>query len=66
MFGVENGEYRHTNAFWTSHSIDELVAKAPEVERQRLARRIDVLAETYAKLSAGYQARKQRGGIPLA
>lgn len=66
VFGVENGAYRHENAFWTCQSLAELVEKAPEAERAKLAARIDALGKTYAELSATYQAHKGGADIPLS
>jgi tRNA(Arg) A34 adenosine deaminase TadA len=66
VFGIENGAYRHENAFWTSRSIAYLVATAPEAERRLLTGRIETITKTYAKLSAIYQTRKDETDIPLS
>lgn len=66
VFGVANGAYRRTNAFWTSRSLADLVSEAAEHEQDALKRRIDALGETYAKLSATYQASKGDADIPLS
>lgn len=66
VFGVENGEYRRENAFWKGRSIGELVAEAPEVERESLANRVGALSKIYTNLSSAYQAKKDQAGIPLA
>ena len=66
VFGVTDGGYRRQNAFWRCRSLTELVAEAPEAEQPSLSARIDALGETYAELSAIYQARKDTTHIPLS
>ncbi len=66
VFGVSDGGYRRTNAFWKAHAIADLVADAPEPEHSQLKERIEMLAKTYAELSAAYQDNKGAAGIPLA
>ena len=66
VFGVADGDYRRRNAFWRCRSLAELVAEAPEAEQPSLSARIGALGETYAELSAIYQARKDASDIPLA
>lgn len=66
VFRVENGDYARENAFWRSRSIAEVIAASPEPARDRLARRTQALAETYAELSAVYQAQKSTAAIPLS
>ncbi len=66
VFGVKDGGYRRQNAFWTARSLADLVAEAPEPERAALATRMVSLTETYAALSATYQARKGEADIPLS
>lgn len=66
VFGVQDGRYRHANAYWTSGSIADLVAAAPAGERAALQARTEALGATYADLSAIYQAHKADTGIPLS
>ena len=66
VFRIENGDYARENAFWSSRSIAELIAASPELAQDRLAGRTRVLAETYAELSAVYQAQKDATVIPLS
>jgi tRNA(Arg) A34 adenosine deaminase TadA len=66
VFGVEGGAYRRENAFWTSRSVADLVARARAPERAGLNARVEALSRTYAGLSATYQAQKSRANIPLA
>ena len=65
VFGVVDGAYRRTNAFWTAHAVDELVAALPESEATPLNDRVGRLRLTYAELSAAYQATKGDADIPL-
>ncbi len=65
VFGVENGEYVRDNAFWTSHSIEKMIAQLPGPERAVQQDRIALVANIYAELSATYQASRQDSDIPL-
>jgi tRNA(Arg) A34 adenosine deaminase TadA len=65
VFKIEHGGYARENAFWTSRAIADLVAEAPDVERRRLAARMEALSKIYAELSATYQAQKGKANIPL-
>lgn len=65
VFGVVDGNYRRTNAFWRASALSELVAAAPPPERGALQAGIDRLRATYAELSAIYQSVKDRSEIPL-
>ena len=65
VFRIEHGDYARENAFWTSRSIADLVARAPEAERRRLSARVEALSKIYAGLSATYQAQKGKADIPL-
>jgi tRNA(Arg) A34 adenosine deaminase TadA len=66
VFGLTNGDYRRTNAFWTSRSLADLVSEAAEHEQDALKSRIEALGKTYAELSAAYQANKAAADIPLS
>jgi tRNA(Arg) A34 adenosine deaminase TadA len=66
VFGVAGGGYRRANAFWTCRSLADLVGGTPEAERPPLEARRKALAQTYAELSAIYQARKGDADIPLS
>lgn len=65
IFGVEGGAYVRDNAFWTSHSIEEMIDRLSEQKQAALKNRIDSLIEVYADLSATYQAARQESDIPL-
>jgi tRNA(Arg) A34 adenosine deaminase TadA len=66
VFGVEGGHYRATNAYWTSHSIPEMVAAAPEPTRETLQAQEQRIRVRYAELSDEYQLSKGDNDIPLA
>jgi tRNA(Arg) A34 adenosine deaminase TadA len=65
VFGVKDGKYVRTNAFWTSESLAELVGRSAEPARSRLNRRIRALRDVYSRLSDAYQAGKGIVSIPL-
>ena len=58
--------YNRTNAFFTAHGLEQLVASLDRGNRESLLGRIDNLTALYADLSAVYQATKGSKGIPLA
>jgi tRNA(Arg) A34 adenosine deaminase TadA len=65
VFGVEDGEYRHTNAFWTAHSIGDLVDAEPEPLRTQLRTQDQRIRDVYAGLSQQYQDSKGNNDIPF-
>lgn len=65
VFGVADGAYRRTNAFWSAHDIVGLVESLPAAEAAEARGRLDRLRAVYAELSAEYQATKDKTGIPL-
>jgi tRNA(Arg) A34 adenosine deaminase TadA len=65
VFGVEDGEYRHTNAFWTAHSIGDLVEAEPEPLRTQLRAQDQRIRDVYAGLSQQYQDSKGNNDIPF-
>lgn len=67
VFGLEDGEYRRHNDFWTSHSLPKLAdAQSADVDREQYRNRIDLLRQRYAELSTIYQSGKNETDIPLA
>ncbi len=66
MFRLDPGGYAASNAYWTSHSITEMLASLDRGNREALLQRLDDVTALYADLSAAYQAGKGRAGIPLA
>ncbi|MBY0289935.1 MAG: nucleoside deaminase [Mycobacteriaceae bacterium] len=65
VFGVEDGNYRHTNAFWTGRSIRDLVEAEPEPLRSRLLEQDRGIRDVYAGLSQQYQDSKAGNDIPF-
>lgn len=65
VFGVEDGNYRHTNAFWTGRSIRDLVDAEPEPLRSRLLEQDRCIRDVYAGLSQRYQDSKAGNDIPF-
>jgi tRNA(Arg) A34 adenosine deaminase TadA len=65
VFGVENGNYRHTNAFWTGYSIRDLVDSEPEPLRTQLREQDQRIRDVYARLSQQYQESKGGNDIPF-
>ncbi len=59
--------YNRRNKYWTSHALlDAIAAQPDEATRTRLMTRVERIRETYAALSATYQADKGAKGIPHA
>jgi len=58
--------YNASNAFWTSHSLNGMIATLDRGNRESLLARVDDLGALYADLSAVYQQGKGGKGIPLA
>lgn len=63
VFDVEPGGYRHSNEFWTCHSIRELVADSPAPNL--FDERVLEVAHAYDELSGQYQQGKTGNSIPL-
>lgn len=58
--------YNRSNAFWTSHGLQQMIAGLDRAHKETLLGRIDDLSALYADLSAAYQQDKGIKGIPLA
>jgi tRNA(Arg) A34 adenosine deaminase TadA len=65
VFGVEDGAYRASNAFWTAYSIPELVKAEPEPPRDHLQQQEQRIRVRYAELSDQYQLSKGDNDIPF-
>lgn len=65
VFDVNPGEYRHSNAFWDSYSIRQLVNELEEAEKLSRLEKIGSIIEQYDELSADYQSGKRDNAIPL-
>ena len=64
VFGLEDGEYRRRNAFWSAYSLAELARSVGAGDE--VADRISELKATYDDLSTTYQASKGTADIPLS
>ncbi len=60
VFKIDDGAYRRSNSFWTSHSLIDLCGDNPD----RLAQ-IEQIRRAYDDLSQTYQASKEDNIIPL-
>lgn len=65
VFGVEDGAYRRSNAFWTAYSISALIETEPEPLRTRLHEQDGRIRDVYAALSEQYQSSKGDNDIPF-
>src|SRR6476661_9234583 len=65
VFGVDDGEYRRSNAFWTAYSIRALVETEAEPLRSELLERDKRIRDVYATLSEQYQESKADNDIPF-
>ena len=64
-FGVEDGGYRRSNAFWTCYSIRDLVDSEPEPVRIQLREQDQRIRDVYTRLSEQYQESKGDNDIPF-
>lgn len=58
--------YNRQNQFWTSHSLQQMIAGLDRAHKELLLARVDDLTALYRDLSATYQKSKGGMGIPLA
>jgi tRNA(Arg) A34 adenosine deaminase TadA len=65
VFGVEDGEYQRTNAFWSSYSIPALVETEDEPLRSELVEQEQRIRTRYGALSDQYQQTKGDNDIPF-
>ena len=66
VFGVENGAYNASNAYWQARAIKPAIAGLEGGEQKPLEARVAALTSIYAELSAVYQGSKGGTEIPLA
>ena len=67
VFGLSDGDYRRSNAFWSAHSIVDTINDLDDVEAAaRLRAEVEQLKATYRELSATYQGGKSESDIPLS
>ncbi|NOX68063.1 MAG: nucleoside deaminase [Gammaproteobacteria bacterium] len=65
VFDVKGGNYVRRNAFWTSHSLVDMIAGLPGAEQETLREQVESLMTAYAELSDIYQEGKSNTDIPL-
>lgn len=65
VFTLDAGGYNASNAFWTKHNINHMVASMDRGNKEALTGRIDNIRAMYKDLSATYQANKDNSNIPL-
>ena len=65
VFGVENGGYQRSNAFWTCYSIRDLAESEAEPVRTQLREQDQRIRDVYTRLSAQYQESKGDNDIPF-
>src|SRR5689334_10033111 len=65
VFGVDDGAYRRSNAFWTAYSVRALVETEAEPLRTQLLEQDKRIRGVYARLSEKYQASKADNDIPF-
>lgn len=58
--------YNRRNAFWQSHSIQQMIASLDRSTKEKLTAQVDDLNAAYNDLSATYQKDKGKKGIPLS
>jgi tRNA(Arg) A34 adenosine deaminase TadA len=66
VFGLDPGDYRRTNAFWTAYAIRDLVESEPEPLRTQLREQTQRIRDRYQALSDQYQESKGDNDIPLS
>ncbi|SLN36892.1 tRNA-specific adenosine deaminase [Roseivivax jejudonensis] len=66
VFGLTDGEYNRSNAYWTSWSIKDEIARLDDAERAALSDRAARLYELYGEFSGTYQSAKDGSAIPLS
>ena len=65
VFNIEPGQYRRSNAFWQSFSINDIISSLDEVNNKALSDRSRVIKQRYQQLSQQYQSGKSDNNIPL-
>lgn len=66
VFAIKDGNYVRENAFWTSHSIIDMISELDTASRASCLGQVEELVEIYAGLSDIYQRSKTGTDIPLS
>ncbi len=65
VFGVDDGEYRRSNAFWTAYSIADSGRDRTRAAAHQLREQDKRIRDVYAALSEQYQLSKGNNDIPF-
>ena len=65
VFNVQDGNYKKSNQYWTSYSIDEILNSGDFKNLKNLKQRIANIKRSYDELSELYQQTKASNDIPL-
>ena len=65
VFNVQDGNYKKSNQYWTSYSIDEILNSGDFKNLKNLKQRITNIKRSYDELSELYQQTKASNDIPL-
>ena len=65
VFNVQDGNYKKSNQYWVSHSIDEILHNGKFKNQTNLQKRVIKIKKSYDELSELYQQTKTGNDIPL-
>ena len=65
VFNVQDGNYKKSNQYWTSYSIDEILNNGDFKNLKNLKQRVTNIKRSYDELSELYQQTKANNDIPL-
>jgi len=65
VFNVQDGNYKKSNQYWTSYSIDEILKSGDFKNLKNLKQRVTNIKRSYDELSELYQQTKANNDIPL-
>ena len=65
VFNIQDGNYKKSNEYWVSYSIDEILNNGKFKNHTNLQERIINIKKSYDKLSELYQRTKTSNDIPL-
>ena len=65
VFNVQDGNYKKSNQYWTSYSIDEILNSGDFKNLKNLKQRVTNIKRSYDELSELYQQTKANNDIPL-
>ena len=66
VFNVQDGNYKKSNQYWTSYSIDEILNSGDFKNLKNLKQRVTNIKRSYDELSELYQQTKDNNDIPLS